>query len=538
MLISRDLLIIHYHFKKGGVTDVITAAIKAFDIHKAVERITLACGNAPEKTDEIMASVGALQNISIKSKHTAALGYCDVKNKPDAHASMNARDYEALRHFFNAYTSEDTLWWVHNHHLGKNPFFTKMLMEHLRVSGQRCILHMHDFPEEARFANLAALKQVMPCAHCYTAMAGTQYAVINSVDARILQTSGLEAHYIPNIVRQNKPAHQPEKLTKKQALSAHAFLYAIAPEAAHKTEDTLLFTYPVRCIRRKNALEGALITKLYQAYAQTSCNYNITLRGESEQEKRYSERVHSLFEEGAVHGFFGLGKDPRNTLSLAEVCGASDVIISSSVQEGFGFSYLGAATWGSPLLARRIAVAEDSAKILTDWDAHWYSELAIPVTLLSAMQLSRLQRAYQEKIQAVRSMGLYTQQLVQALEKELHEMTTATAIDFSFLDLETQVHLIQNFAHHCETLLKANAKLMQATKALVQSKKTINTQKMQRVAAAIETQFGTRAFIQAFTNVAEATKQTEAKHDAHEVANAVLEAHAHMSSLRLLLSPY
>ncbi len=531
MLQSNHILIIHYHFKKGGVTDVISEAIKTFDAYNITAQITLACGDTSEQSNEIITSIGTLKNISLKSKCLTALGYSESFTKTDHDEVSYTHNYSVLEHFFTTYTARNTLWWVHNPHIGKNPFFTKVLMEHLERTEQPCILHMHDFPEQARFSNLEALQKIIPLSSCYKAVTSTQYVVINSVDAHILRNSGMCVYYIPNIVIQNTSEH-----VHKKPCDAHVLLQSIDSQYAHTSKNALLFTYPVRCIRRKNVLEAALITKLYECYARIPCNYNITLPGESKQEKHYSDMVQSLFQERTIHGFFASGKDPRNTVSLAEMCSASNLILSSSIQEGFGFSYVKSALWGCPLLARFIEVAKDSAALLKFWNVYWYNEIAIPLTLLSSKECLYLRNVYEEKIREVCAFACYTSQHAHILREELAVMMSAASIDFSFLSVPIQMRFLRDFDEHSDDLLKANKKLMKKTHILVQSKHNITDEKIQYTRDSIMRRFGKHAFVKAFTDAVNAVKNSKAMHDPHAVAHATLDAHAHLLSLRTAIS--
>ena len=529
--IPNSLLIIHYHFKKGGVTDVISRALKAIAVSAQIDnthyKITLASGekeNAlsyPYKDRDI-------SRVSINSIEIPTLQYySQSKVFDDSHVSQ-------LQDFFDEYTASHRIWWVHNHHLGKNPYFTKLLMQHLDNTQQPCILHMHDFPESARFANLALLQNVLPLSACYSAMPHTQYAVINSIDKMHLKNGGLQAHYIPNII----PAVTPVTTSH-----AHEVLYELAPHHAAPPQEATLFTYPVRCIRRKNVLEGALIAKAYAHYINHACNFNITLAGLSEQEKQYSETVKSLFEDGTICGFFNLGAHADNTLALSDMCGASDVVISSSVQEGFGFSYIGAAMWGCPLLARDIPVTQDSKKALHAWRTHWYSSVDIPWAILSNTEKQELDAAYMQKICALQDMGVYTHTNISQLQAELKALMQAPTIDFSFLSVNIQVNLLKNFTACGDDIIRANSAFLEKTHGLVKSKNAITKQEVSSVQKNVETHFGERAFLSAFEFACATTKQDDASsktpaYNPKVVAQIMLQKNARLSLLRLMLNPY
>lgn len=534
------ILIIHYHLKKGGVTDVIKNIINCFDQQTLPLQITLASSDSLEYIENLINSLH-VESTPIKARSISSLGYYNnisEKNKYQvSHNEGISFNVKEIHNFFAEYTNQSTLWWVHNHHLGKNPFFTQELMLHLNKTHQPCILHIHDFPEHGRMSNLKQLQTRIPLSKCYSCIENTEFAVINLHDKSILNRGELDAHYIPNIV----PFQDTDKKKIHQQKKVQTLLYDINPQYAYDLQkDALLFTYPVRCIRRKNVLESLFIVRMYEIYHNTLCNCNITLPGTSNQEAKYSAMIENLFAEKIVRGFFGIGANPQNTLSLADVCNASDVIVSSSVQEGFGFSYLGAATWQSPLLARYINTVQESVNILKSWPAQWYTSIEIPTRILTHQEIQSLYEIYREKIHQIKQIEGYQAQHISTLENELTILLSSDVIDFAFLSIDIQIRIVRSINTYYNTLLKANKSLLLNIGRLIQQKHTIKHTAIKNVHQSIKEQFSEKAFMHAFSQITHKIKSSAHKkiHDSNAVVNSTYNAYTHISSLRALFNSY
>ncbi len=237
------IYIIHYHFKKGGVTDVVFRALSAFDnaitTFPQLKKITFVCGS-PENIDIFRHM--SLHRISINFIIDSSIGYSDITHK---------KQQSHIHAILKKITQKNSLWWIHNHNLGKNALFTKTLMKYLQSEKQFCFLHLHDFPESARYTNLEKLRNIM--LHYETYMGGTHalLAVINKEDTFMLKKAHYTPAYIPNIISFNIQANKNGNFsnTVKRTLSKQG-------EYRLLKNNYTLFTYPVRCIRRKKHIRS------------------------------------------------------------------------------------------------------------------------------------------------------------------------------------------------------------------------------------------------------------------------------------------
>ena len=336
------LAVFHYHLLPGGVTSVITLSLQAAASHiPELEEILLVCGSE-ENLETIRENLGPLLSKNGCRLSFAVLPELGYTDELEAEKIGPAQLKKTLLQKFSGY-----IWWIHNYHIGKNPVFTRSIIEiALETPRQPVLFHIHDFPESARYANLRFIRKFYSDS-LYPAAGNIWYAVINSRDYRLLIEAGLPKNRV--VLLQNPiPGEQPVptldsgmRKAIEQKLSRHP----------HFRPGTPSLLYPVRSIRRKNALEAGLISVL----ASPRANLLLTLPGTSEQEKPYSDLVYRCFQNGSAPGAFPTAQE----VPFLQIISFSDLIVSSSVQEGFGYLFINTVQWQKPLLARSIDIIGD-----------------------------------------------------------------------------------------------------------------------------------------------------------------------------------
>ena len=360
------LVVFHYHLRPGGVTTVIVDGLSA--LAAEWERIggggrlaaTVVCGSS-DNVESVKTRLAAA-GIDIEMVVDPVFGYSEVEQSQD--------DVTAIAHRLSTrFADRDALWWVHNYHLGKNPAFSAALIDVLQmVPSQRAFLQIHDFPECARPQNLAALNSVLTV-DPYPRQANLLYVVINERDRRLLMDAGIpqsQLFLLDNPVRTESLEPSAEPVDVRAAL-------ARLPSVTRCDHKKPWLVYPVRCIRRKNVLEAALLSAMVDA------NLVVTLPGTSEAEKPYSDMVESAFLDGTIEGVWSAGtRIDELGYSFRDLIGAADAIVSSSVQEGFGFQYVSAAAWGKPLFARYLDVLDGILPVFEGFPAQFYDRVLVP----------------------------------------------------------------------------------------------------------------------------------------------------------------
>ncbi len=465
--------IFHYHLKPGGVTQVIIQSVVAILSNiPEVTQVTLVCGSS-ENSEKVIATIRESLGREPSGKTVTCqvipeLGYL----QPEQIRSVDAGSVEEdlLRRYGG------TLWWVHNYHLGKNPLFTRILLKTAETRPDQAILfHIHDFPECARFGNLSFLLDHVDLP-LYPVFPNVRYGVINSRDRDVLIQAGLpeKTVFLLHDPVESLPDTAISQDAAKQALSAFA---AGTGRLFHEKGVNLL--YPVRTIRRKNVLEAALLTRLLPFRA----NLIVTLPGVSRKEKPYSDVVEECCRTGAVPGLWGTGADPLSP-GFETVRAAADIVISSSVQEGFGYLFLNALQWRRPLLGRRLDILEGIGSVFKGYPHMFYSALAVPLE----EKMSRLLRKMYENRIAVLKRYFHGNE-EELLKHQIRELLKQEEIDFSYLSPGLQQKLLlkaEDTRYRCE-LRRNNQEILDTARNLLERTPP-------DVTPAIEEQYGLQSF--------------------------------------------
>lgn len=311
---------LHYHLKTGGVTTVLKQQIHVVD--RACDILVLT--GAPPDAD-FGADVRIIEGI----------GY-------DVHGGQRSRPGHVARRILEAIRSRwpdgcDVLH-VHNPILAKNASFLSIL-KILQDEGIRLFLQVHDFAEDGRPSSY--FKEAYPH-DCH-------YGVINSRDYNILRNAGLKArglHKLPNMVN------------------------AIDFKAGRKKNDDYML-YPVRAIRRKNIGEAILLS----LFRKQNKKLVITLPPNSHPDILSHDAWKRFVSENR------LDVEPEASMrhNYDDLIMNAGFILTTSITEGFGFSFVEPWTAGKPLWGRKIPDIcidfENNGLVFNDF----YTRLDIPL---------------------------------------------------------------------------------------------------------------------------------------------------------------
>ncbi|MBM3891801.1 MAG: glycosyltransferase, partial [Verrucomicrobia bacterium] len=171
----------------------------------------------------------------------------------------------------------------------------------------------------------------------------------NRADAAILRRHfGRRSTWLPNPI---EPAAPP---AVERVLSARRWL------RGRLGDNAPVWLVPARLLRRKNIAEALLLTRWLRPEAWLVTTGGIS----SEDEQRHGDR---LADAARRHGWrlrLGLLRgDESAKPTVAELLGACEAVMFTSVQEGFGLPSLEAAAARRPLIARRLPnIAPDLAR--------------------------------------------------------------------------------------------------------------------------------------------------------------------------------
>ena len=469
--------VFHYHLQPGGVTDVVIDSVRAVCLSNAqvdgesISEVTLVCGRE-DNVEHVVARIttgpdqrsGILDGpggpITITADVLPILEYTSP-TESEQEAEQRTAAIEAM--LVDRYAGG--LWWVHNYHLGKNPSFTRALCRLVeRGEGpDRLLLHIHDFPESARYENLAYLNRIAGPSP-YPTGPTVRYATINPHDQRALAAAlanaaprgvtGADASPPAATVaassdRADAPGvglllnplpggsadasdESPDRADLVRGFSEFA---RITGQRFH--EDGPILLYPVRTIRRKNVLELGLISRLLPG-----ANLITTLPGTSDAERPYSELVEYAYTDRRIHGIWGIGRrEDEVGLSFKAITRGADLIMSSSVQEGFGLTFVNALLWKAPIVARRLDVLDGIDELFAGYPDSFYSSFLVPSRSPSITSMGGyLRMRYQERLDAIGN--ALPESVREPLETEIEALVSGDTVEFSYLPAQMQLTVL------------------------------------------------------------------------------------------------
>ncbi len=472
------IALFHYHLKPGGVTDVIVYSVRALLSYlNNLEEIRLVTG-VEDGTECVLERIreGFEHRVGdiIRLDVLGEIGYVENERGPDP---------ELLAARLLARYDENTLWWVHNYHLGKNPAFTAALMKVADSGTRNMLFHIHDFPECGRSDNLERLDSAIN-EPPYPSGPRIRYAVINERDRRILSDAGLSesVSLLTNPVPLS-PIAPADPAGMREALEE-----LCSDDNPGYLPDAPILLYPVRAIRRKNILEAALLVRLLDEPA----NLIVTLPGVSAQEKDYSDLTAAAFKDGLIPGIWCPEATGDDRLSYPRLASSCDAVISTSVQEGFGYLFLNALHWQKPLLARYLDILDGVLDLFGDYPRRFWADFRIPAT---PELTRRTQTAYLEKIRKIESS--LPEKSVKSISSAVSKLAAGGGIDVSYLRVEDQLDILKNARDDAGWIEKTRL----LNRELLDSAGRTLKAKAPRMDKTIETHYGEGAFVRNFGNI-------------------------------------
>jgi hypothetical protein len=143
--------IIHHHLEPGGVTKVVELAVQALSRYlRNLKEVRLVTGRSSgaetlaARLQELCGPEGVAVNLIVVDE----IDYLPLDTNPGE--ETNLRVEATKKALLDACSG--SIWMVHNYHLGKNPLFTRALIE---IAGEypeeRICFYIHDFPECSRY---------------------------------------------------------------------------------------------------------------------------------------------------------------------------------------------------------------------------------------------------------------------------------------------------------------------------------------------------------------------------------------------------
>jgi glycosyltransferase involved in cell wall biosynthesis len=426
-----NIAIVHYHLNRGGVTQVVRNHLLALDaVSESDQQIRTAIlfgGRKQGWNDDLSER---LRSISLKLCPNPQLDYDPrLVAEPEALATKMRSQLHRLE-----FSPGETVLHVHNHSIGKNASLPGALRI-LALEGYSVLLQIHDFAEDFRPAHYRLLQDAIGRESLnetlYSQASQIHYAVLNRRDLSILQQAGVDQsrlHFLPNPVVPVSE-QKPDKEHARRKLH----------DRCNISRDQQYVLYPVRGIRRKNLGEALLWSLL----AGNSTVVGITLAPMNPAEQVHYTRWKNLAAELDISCRFETGEEQG--LEFAENLAAADLILTTSVAEGFGMVFL--ESW----LSDRHLAGRNLPEITSDFVSAGmqfrttYDRLNIPIDWVGRDEFSELFQTHYNRIRHDYDLSpVPCEELQTVLDEKIQE----NLVDFADLDEPLQEKVIRKVAGH------------------------------------------------------------------------------------------
>ena len=374
------IAILHYHLNTGGVTTVIRQQVEAL---KQDHDVIILTGEPPPTA------------FPVKVLTIKGIGYHHLLTPDDNPRDTANAISTAIRREFGG--GCDILH-VHNPLLAKNRHLLSILRR-LQEKGVNLFLQVHDFAEDGRPQSYYFHDEYP--SHCH-------YGVINSRDYGFLTAAGLEKdglHRIENVI------------------SPH-------PDDGNTSGHRNFVLYPVRAIRRKNIGEALLLSCFFKEDESLMITQAPKSREDVNSYRDWktfttANGLNVVFEAGTKHDFQGLVRGAKYT-------------ITTSISEGFGFSFLEPWTANKGLWGRKLPdVCVDFENRQLNLDP-LYAEIQVPLDWIGA---PAFKKKWLEAYQKAHDFFGYALPVAHMMER-FDGMTATGLVDFGVLDESSQKTVI------------------------------------------------------------------------------------------------
>jgi hypothetical protein len=426
-----NLAILHYHLDHGGVTQAIVNQLRSLDsVLKTTDGVRVALLYGSRCCSSVPVRVERLNNLKASFIKIPSLEY-DDGHPVDLDLLTQQIELSLHRRGFNR---ENSIVHVHNHSLGKNVALPEVLSR-MNHKGWKMLLQMHDFAEDFRPINYKRLLSYYGTIKRLTSTLYPQsetihFAVVNRRDEHILRRAGLRAsniHYMPNPVPEFADLPQQRAARKRLARKFGVPIH-------HR-----YILYPTRGIRRKNIGEVLLISLMGGA----DTTFGMTLAPSTPVDVKLYQAWKSFAKDLCIGCVFETGM--AGGLSFVENLSASDLILTTSLAEGFGMAF------AEPWLAGRMLVGRDLPEITSDFTSagmklnHLHTSLYVPQSRSDRDEFRKfMEVAYLDILKqyrrAPKSGGILSDQIAR--------MSTNDKIDFGRLNATFQRRVIRSLVEN------------------------------------------------------------------------------------------
>lgn len=367
------LIIVHYHLRPGGIRRIIELATPHLlrQLGGPASEVVLAVGEADD--DKWNAQFQALLGATpLELFVEPALGYfSEQRRQPKA---IRQRIHAALEVLLAGASGGNTVVWAHNLGIARNLILTRELTAACERRGAPLLAHHHDWWFDNRWSRWPEMRRcgvrtlAQAAVTVFPAAKHLRHLTINHADAHILEPHLRgRVTWLPNLTERTPPP-APARVRA-------AFDWLQGKLGDHGAPVWIL---PCRLLRRKNIAEALLLTRWLRPEA-----WLVTTGGvSSADEQAYARKLEAAARQHHWRLRLGvLAGDEVGKPAVPELVAASECVMLTSIQEGFGLPYLEAAATRRPLIARAIPnIAPDLEQFGFKFP-QCYGEVLVPAEL-------------------------------------------------------------------------------------------------------------------------------------------------------------
>jgi len=340
------LVIVHYHLRPGGIRRIIELATPHLvrEAPRPITRVVLATG-APADRPWHDHFARQLPGVPVEVFVASSFNY--LSEQRASFERIAARLHQAFNKLFADSDAGNCLVWAHNLGVGRNLLLTRGLAAACAERDIPLVAHHHDWWFDNRWTRWPEMRHfgfrtlAAPARAVFPPARNTLHVAINHADATILSRHlSRSALWLPNLT-ELAPSPPAARVRSAQLWLRKKLTHDGAP----------VWLLPCRTLRRKHIAEALLLTRWLRPEAWLV----VTGAASSGDElpyfrtlERAAHRHHWRLRLGVLAG------DESRKPSIPELLAASEAVLLTSIQEGFGLPYLEAAAAQRPLIARKL----------------------------------------------------------------------------------------------------------------------------------------------------------------------------------------
>ena len=484
MLKQLNIGELHYHLRPAGVRAEIENTIDAITQKLNAKNLSIFVLSDYEevftiKDLRIKTRFKKSRKVKIQKINIPEINYNTkpAKNKKQFLTEANELKQNILKHIPLNRCTKNNPFILHTHSvpLGKNPRLSaaiKLLADQCNNQNKPLWIlnQIHDFAENSRPELLQTLQtctgrfdKKFASEIMYPNTPNIFYAVINSNDSENLEMVGInpkKIFYLPNSVDIDVFTSKPITRARKYRLQLMNSLdeYADKNDYVFDKKRKIILS-PLKLMRRKNNIESLLLLLAFN-HLRDQYQLLISLEAHAGKDVDYVNKFKKFVRKNKLPVTIGEGQElislsekrqfengKITEFSIIDLFDLSTAIMTTSILEGFGFSFIEGWLTGKAVIGRRLPyVCRDFEKNGMDLD-HMYKKIWVPVKWIRNSK-KRLFGIYFKHLNQLRKQQGLKPFPSAEVEKQLSKLkyrkiNKHLCIDFKELDSDMQLEAIE-----------------------------------------------------------------------------------------------